>query len=136
YARISASMNPKDTDRAQLPGRPGREENRFGPATKYGVCLPARLVAHLQENGHPFERPASIHADLPSHQLHALHHIAQLLLCGPTRRLAQAAIRRKGQLFRRRELQAPAHAFGNITGRLEVIALYIDDPDSDIVPPA
>ena len=52
----------------------------------------------------------------------------------PARGLAESAIGREGEPFRRRVLQAQAHPVGDICGRFDVIALHVDDADRDVDP--
>src|SRR5687767_14733379 len=75
----------------------------------------------------------STHAHLLSHLLHTRDHVAQLLLRGPTRGLAQPAVRREGQPLGWRMLQARPHSRSNVVNRFDVVTLHINDPHRDIL---
>src|SRR5260370_24012442 len=64
--------------------------------------------------------------------VHATHHICQLLARRPTSGLAESAVGREGELLRRSVLQAKAHPLGNIFGSLYVVALHVNNSNGNV----
>src|SRR5580765_4879884 len=81
------------------------------------------------------ERAGSRESKFSPHDRHTAHHVGQFLSCRPTGGLAESAVGREGEFLRRRVLQTETHAFGNVGGGFDVIALYVDDSDGHVGSP-
>ena len=72
-------------------------------------------------------------SDLLPDEFYARDKVLKLLPSSPAGSLAEATVGGEREAVRRCILKAGADAIGNIFGRLNVIALHVDDSDGDVL---
>src|SRR5260370_286777 len=130
---ISWSASPKDRGRAerQLPAIAAGI--RFAPATTNENVRRADSTHECPRAGRRgTESAGSREPKFSPDDVHATHHICQLLARRPTSGLAESAVGREGELLRRSVLQAKAHPLGNIFGSLYVVALHVNNSNGNV----
>src|SRR5579864_9333551 len=124
------SASPTGRDRA-IRGCPAiATGSRSAPATKGETLRPAGSRPECPPAAHHgIEEGGSHESKFFAHDGDTAHHVGQFLTGGPTSSLAEAAVRSEGKFFRWSVFQTEAHAFGDVAGGFNIIALHIDDPD-------